>query len=99
MPLTKGRVGQNADSADAPELVIFVFLDPARCSELETVRGITAAVTIIFCLATIISFIGSTYGCIGTFCAPAVIFYFETVVNKVVDNKQHNYQRIDSLPK
>ncbi|XP_028402686.1 uncharacterized protein LOC114525508 [Dendronephthya gigantea] len=43
---------------------------PASCSDLETVRQASAAVTIIFSVFTIISFIGSIYGCIGTCCAP-----------------------------
>ena len=42
------------------------LLDPASCSDLKTVREATGAVTIIFALYAIVTFVGSIYGCIGT---------------------------------
>ncbi|CAB4027751.1 Hypothetical predicted protein, partial [Paramuricea clavata] len=42
----------------------------ASCSDLKTVREATGAVTIIFALYAIVTFVGSIYGCIGTCCAP-----------------------------
>ncbi|CAB3986908.1 Hypothetical predicted protein [Paramuricea clavata] len=41
----------------------------ASCSDLKIVREATGAVTIFFALFTIVSFVGSIYGCIGTCCA------------------------------
>ena len=76
MSFARVGIGQNACSVGTAQNYDFFFLDAADCSDLKTVRGATAAVTIIFCLAAIISFIGSIYGCIGTCCAPAVIFNF-----------------------
>ncbi|CAB4045799.1 Hypothetical predicted protein, partial [Paramuricea clavata] len=43
---------------------------PASCSDLKTVREATGAVTIVFALFAIVTFVGSIYGCIGTCCAP-----------------------------
>jgi hypothetical protein len=37
-----------------------------NCSDLKTVREATGAVTIIFALYAIVTFVGSIYGCIGT---------------------------------
>ncbi|XP_028402423.1 uncharacterized protein LOC114525360 [Dendronephthya gigantea] len=41
-----------------------------KCSDLTTVRNATGAVTIMFALSSIICFVGSIYGCIGTCCSP-----------------------------
>ena len=48
------------------------LLDPANCSDLKTVREATGAVTIIFALFVIVTFVGSIYGCAGTCCASRV---------------------------
>ena len=49
-----------------------IVIYPASCSDLETVRSANGAVTVIFIIIAIVTFVGSIYGCVGTCCAPRV---------------------------
>jgi hypothetical protein len=68
-----------------------VLLDAASCSDLKTVREATGAVTIFFALFTIVSFVGSIYGCIGTCCTRRVNYawYIDIYLIYGFSQKQH----------
>ena len=73
-----------------------VLLDAASCSDLKTVREATGAVTIFFALFTIVSFVGSIYGCIGTCCASRVNYAWYRYLSDYEDWTRFQVRAISS---